>query len=98
MTNTSKPLVGSLQSTADRIRDSRGGRFAKHPKCDCCGRPCTEHLSDERVCGAGDGPGFYICGRRACERLAEKIESEGGLPALRAHYEETRRRNQASAP
>ena len=82
-------------SKADRLR-RQGGRFTKHPACDCCGKPCTEHYSDERVCGAGDGPGFFICGRMTCAKLATKTFEEGGIEALRLLYTKQRNANDAA--
>jgi len=86
-----KVFVGNLSNSKDRLRS--GGRFASHPKCDGCGKPCTEHFSDERICGGSDGPGFYLCGRKTCSRKLEAIEAKGGLEALRAHCVAQRKEN-----
>lgn len=65
----------------------------KHPKCDGCGKPCTEHFTDDRVCQGGDGPGFYLCNRAACVRRREAIEAASGVDGLRRLYTEQRARN-----
>jgi hypothetical protein len=85
-------LVGNLNSKRDRLR-RHNGCYTKHPACDCCGKPCTEHYTDDRVCAGSDGPGFYICGRAACKRKAERIEAAGGIEALRTAYTTQRASN-----
>lgn len=62
---------------------ARSGRFAELPRCDACGKPVSEHFTEDRVCGGSDGPGFYVCGRKRCAARLEKAEAEGGLDALR---------------
>ena len=89
---TRPPLIGNLGSTTDRLR-GRAGRFERHPRCDGCGLPCTEHYTDDRVCKGGDGPGFYLCNRVACVQTRARVEASGGLAALLALYEAQRRRN-----
>ncbi len=38
----------------------------KH-RCDACGEKIVgEHFTDEEVCGATDGPGFFLCGDAEC--------------------------------
>jgi hypothetical protein len=86
-------LISTLTSAKDRLREQ--GRFKKHPACDCCGKPCTEFFTDERVCGGGDGPGFFICGRKACSAKAQRVELEGGIEALRKLYTLQRELNNA---
>ncbi len=81
-------------SPQDRLRDAKGSRFVKHPKCDGCGKPVTEHFTDERVCGGTDGPGFYICGRKRCTATLTEVEESGGLEALGAHYAAQRKANE----
>lgn len=70
-------------------------------KCDACSRPLrlgsageTIHLTDDRVCGSGDGPGFFLCDRRPCQITCEKAEAAGGLERLRALYADGRRKNE----
>jgi hypothetical protein len=87
-----KVFVGNLSSSRDRLRSS--GRFASHPKCDGCGRPCTEHFTDDRVCGGGDGPGFFLCGRKSCVAKREAVEAQGGIGALRLYYTNQRTKNE----
>lgn len=49
-----------------RKRDG-GGRYAIEQRCDLCGKPIHgEYGTDAEVCGGGDGPGFFLCGRKAC--------------------------------
>lgn len=49
------------------LREDALGRFTSTPPCDACGKPTgADFYTDEEVCGGGDGPGFYLCGRKAC--------------------------------
>jgi len=75
-----------------RKRD-RAGRYDVEQRCDCCGQPITErtggHVTDDEVCGATDGPGFYLCSRVRCERSRSGLDVE----ARRALYTAGRARN-----
>ena len=63
--------LGMNVTDTDRKRDT-AGRYALETRCDCCskviarGRDGLEHGTDDEVCGAGDGPGFYLCTRVRC--------------------------------
>lgn len=58
-------------------RDGRSGRYAKSPKCDCCGKPTgREYATDDEVCNGGDGPGFYLCSRTRCIAKYEGLDVE----------------------
>lgn len=88
------PLLEGETSTG-RIRGT-SGRFQSSTACDFCGKSCAaEHFTDDRASRGGDGPGFYLCGRAACERARERLESEQGFEALLDHYAEQRRINDA---
>lgn len=50
------------------------GRYAEKTPCDACGKPVTgDHYTGDEVCAGGDGPGFYLCGRKRC--VAKRPES-----------------------
>jgi hypothetical protein len=58
-------LAGEEERTAS-------GKFRQSILCDCCGMPIGDldkpgnHFTDDEVCGSSDGPGFFLCSRRAC--------------------------------
>ena len=82
--------LASIETKTGCARD-RSGRFGSVTRCDCCDKPVTgEHLSDSRVCGNDDGPGFYLCDRKRCEAKREKLEAAGGIEGLRVAYTATR--------
>ena len=88
------PLLEGEVSTG-RIRGT-SGRFQSSTACDFCGKSCAaEHFTDERACGGGDGPGFFLCGRAACEKSRERLEDREGFDALVRHYAEQRSKNDA---
>lgn len=69
-------------------RETRTGRYAKSQPCDCCGKPVgTEFGTDEEVCGLTDGPGFYLCARKACEKKLAglSVEQRRALYVRREH-------------
>ena len=82
--------LGEIEESTGVAR-GRSGKFIRVTRCDGCGKPVTgEHYTDARVCGGTDGPGFYICHRKACGLRLLKIQTKGGIEALRAHYTKTR--------
>ena len=85
-------LIGNLQTKQDRLHD-KNGKFTEHPKCDGCGKPCTEHFTDERACGGGDGPGFYLCGRKYCQIRLDRVEEKLGVEGLKTWYTIQRTKN-----
>jgi len=88
--------LGAADDAANREREASGGRFRRSPACDFCGKSCAaEHFTDDRVCGSGDGPGFYLCGRAACARARERLETDEGFEALKLRYREQRAKNDA---
>lgn len=95
--NPRKRAAGLTEGADDANRRREGsGRFLKSTPCDFCGKSCAaEHFTDDRACGGGDGPGFYLCGKATCERARAKLEREQGFPALKQHYIEQRRKNDA---
>jgi hypothetical protein len=78
----------------ERSRD-RGGRYKKEIRCDGCGKPIKpdDYATDSEVCGAGDGPGFFLCHRKRC--LA-KLPAEATIEERRAFYTAQRERNRAA--
>lgn len=54
----------------------KSGRYAHWQKCDGCGKPVKpgEHHTDDEVCGATDGPGFYLCDRKRCVARLESLD------------------------
>lgn len=65
----------------------RSGRYRTSPLCDCCNKPVgTAYFTDEEVCEGTDGPGFYICERKRCEKMREGLSVE----ERRALYESAR--------
>lgn len=70
-----------------------GGRYSATPPCDACGRSTgAAMVSDDEVCGSGDGPGFYLCDRLRCSQALEGIT----VDQRRAHYEAQRMKNKAA--
>lgn len=48
------------------------GRYAVEQLCDLCGKPIHgRYGTDNEVCDGGDGPGFYLCSRKACWKKIE---------------------------
>lgn len=76
--------------TKHNERERRTGRYSATPSCDACGKPVgADYYTDDEVCGGGDGPGFYLCGRAACVRRRD-------MPSVdqrRALYETQRAAN-----
>jgi hypothetical protein len=65
-------------------RRERGGRYAVEQRCDACCKPITTatggHFTDIEVCGGGDGPGFFLCGReRCCKRRNVDIDDRRAM-------------------
>jgi hypothetical protein len=49
------------------VAKDRRGKYQASASCDGCGKPVgTNYYTDDEVCGAGDGPGFYLCDRKRC--------------------------------
>lgn len=68
-------------------RTTGGGQFKAGPKCDACGKPTGDnYATDDRVCENTDGPGFYLCSRKTCQKACDSLEAEGGVEALRRLY------------
>lgn len=64
-------------------RRNATGQYLAGPPCDGCGAPVgTEPWTDDEICGATDGPGFYLCQRVRCRKRREAMEPE----ARAAHY------------
>jgi len=43
------------------------GRYKLMQLCDACGQRIRGvRCTDDEVCQGGDGPGFYLCDRKAC--------------------------------
>lgn len=86
---------------ANGLRRNRDrGRYARETRCDACGRAITmrvdreSYATDSDVCGATDGPGFYLClDRPACDAL---IEGKS-VDERRALYTAQRAKNEAKA-
>lgn len=58
-------------------RNRGTGQYAKSMPCDACGRPVgASYFTDDEVCGGGDGPGFYLCGRRPCAARYDGLDVE----------------------
>jgi hypothetical protein len=56
---------------------NRAGKFRPSPRCDGCGKPVGKtYLTDDEVCGLGDGPGFYICTRARCASRLDRLTVE----------------------
>lgn len=69
-----------------------GGRYRSSELCDACGKPVgTEYLTDDEVCGGGDGPGFFLCSRVRCCNKRDPLT----VDQRRALYTERRALNQA---
>lgn len=98
-TNARKRAAGLTEGDqSDNANRRRGGsgRFQRSTPCDFCGKSCAaEHFTDERACGSGDGPGFYLCGRVGCERARATVEREEGFETLKHHYDAQRSKNNA---
>lgn len=66
--------------TLDRLahrRRAADGKFRATPLCDACNKPVgTAYFTDDEVCGASDGPGFYLCERKRC-LAARDLDVEG---------------------
>lgn len=71
----------------------RSGRYDHGTKCDACGKSAENYLTDERVCGGTDGPGFYLCKRAACSKRRDAREAKHGLVGLERLYTEQRAKN-----
>lgn len=70
-------------------RREADGRYAIELRCDCCGKPIHgEYATDAEVVGGGDGPGFYLCGRKSCGKLQEgkSIEERRALYRARVTW------------
>lgn len=68
-------------------REARGGRFKKTQPCDGCGKPTgADYCTDAEVCGGSDGPGFFLCSRKVCQKKLEPL----GVEERRALYTSTR--------
>jgi hypothetical protein len=80
--------------SAPKRRDA-AGRYAVEQRCDGCSKAITErtdgHVTDTDVCGASDGPGFYLCGRARCEQERDRLD----VDARRALFSSGRARNAA---
>ncbi len=75
-------------------RERGGGKFRAGPRCDACGKPTgADYMTDERVCGNSDGPGFFLCGRKRCTSARDAAEANGGLAALALLYTTQRKIN-----
>lgn len=86
-------LEGGAEQETGRVRGV-SGRFQKSTACDFCGKSCAGgHQSDDRVCGGGDGPGFYLCDRPSCMRQRDAYEASHGLQGLAERYAEVRAKN-----
>lgn len=97
MKNTPQSMLSEVDPSTNTARSSKNGRFVRVTRCDGCGKPVTgTHFTDDRVCGSTDDAGFYICHRVQCATKRQKIEAEGGVPALAAHYQATRVKNDAA--
>ena len=74
---------------------AESGRFRSSHRCDACGKSTNEEtrFTDEEVCGSSDGPGFYLCARKACKKARD-------LPVevRRVLYEGHRAKNNEVAP
>jgi hypothetical protein len=71
----------------------RSGRYATGHICDGCGKPTgADYCTDADVCGAGDGPGFFVCERKACMARLELLDVE----ARRRLYTDMRARIESS--
>lgn len=70
---------GEESGSAERGAD---GRFQQSILCDCCGKPMGDldkegnHFTDGEVCGASDGPGFFLCHRKRCQKAQEGLNIE----------------------
>ena len=77
----------------DQNRDA-SGRYDTEPRCDCCGATCGarvgSHYTDAEICGLGDGPGFYLCGRKKCIAKREQLS----IDERRELYRVGRERNE----
>lgn len=66
------------------------GRYKQTQACDGCGKPVgTDFMTDDEVCGSGDGPGFYRCERKRCIAKMDVM----GIEERRAHYTAQRMKN-----
>lgn len=53
------------------------GRYKVEQRCDACAKPIHgTHYTDDAVCGGGDGPGFFLCGRVRCSKRYENMSVE----------------------
>ncbi len=83
-----------LNRSAHNDREHRSGRYRKSPKCDGCGKPVgTNYFTDDEVCGASDGPGFFLCDRKRC--VAKR---DLDIEARRALYTAQRAINDGDPP
>lgn len=89
---TAPSATAPLERYQYNHRDGRSGRYIASAACDCCGKPVgTNYFTDAEVCGGGDGPGFYLCERKHCE----KLRAGKSVGERRALYEQARK---AGAP
>jgi hypothetical protein len=66
-------------------RDDATGRYKTSYPCDSCGKPVgTDYLTDDEVCDGSDGPGFFLCERKRCEKLPGRASAD--VEVRRAHY------------
>lgn len=55
--------------------------------CDACNEPVgDDYMTDDEVCGNGDGPGFILCDRRVCRVKCANMNIE----ERRAHFAKQR--------
>ncbi len=79
--------LSTVEDATNTARNLKNGRFASVQRCDFCGKPITgAHLTDERVCGGTDGPGFYLCARVRCVEKRQAVEDASGIDGLRVVY------------
>lgn len=82
--------------TRHDARERNSGRFRASLRCDFCGGSVgnNAYLSDDAVCAGGDGPGFYLCARKACTTACGKLS----LETRRALYTAQRAVNEGQIP
>jgi hypothetical protein len=75
------------------LRERGGGRFRTTSPCDACGKPVgTDFVTDAEVCDGSDGPGFYLCSRKVCEKKRNGLS----VCERRAMYTTQRAHNNAA--